>query len=277
MKRRVQETPVVTSVERRGTGQVHALGGILSPQKTSENFAARRGCAIVAVGRDWLKCKCCPCQCGKGTHRARLCYENDPSAKKSGDRRSGKPRGSRDKNKPASGGVSCSTIANRDPAEGLVCYANKDVSDVITENVVLETILCKIRMKDEKGEVVEKRIRAFLDTGLNMNIVRRSVTEGVQGKKSYFSPYITGGERIPPKQEKDVLFQLVSLDGKYESPRFLATTSESPTAPFPPVTFNPADYKHLKGVQFTETLPQRRVCVNRHPCRPSCVEHDRQA
>ena len=147
-------------------------------------------------------------------------------------------------------------MMNRDPAEGLVCYTNEDVSDMVSENLVLETILCKIRMKDEQGKVVEKKVRAFLDTGSNMNIVRRSVAEGVQGKKSYFSPYITGGERIPPKQEKVILFQLVSLDGKYETPRFMATTSESPTTPFPPITFNPADYEHLKGVQFTEKYPR---------------------
>ena len=203
------------------------------------------------------ECKCKPCKCGKGVHRARLCYENDPSAKK----------GSFKKKKPfvkkvnhvdqdKKGQVVFNTLADRDPMEGLACYSANEQRELVTENVVLETLLCTVRMTDEDGKEVEKPVRVFLDTGSNMNIIRTSVAEGVSGRKSYFSPYITGGGKVPPTRQKDVVIQLVSQDGSYVSPRFLATTQEQPTAPFPPVTFNPDDYPHLRGLKFTEKYPR---------------------
>ena len=82
------------------------------------------------------------------------------------------------------------------------------------------------------------------------------MAEGVSGKKSYFSPYITGGGKAPPSQEKDLVIQLMANEGDYVSPKFLATTQENPTAPFPPITFNPQNYSHLKGLKFTEQYPR---------------------
>ena len=206
------------------------------------------------------ECRCQPCKCGKGVHKPRLCYENDPTAKKKGKKdqkkRQGKKSQSTNQSKDSGQKSAFNVVDSRNPTEEIACYSKEDAVQIVSENVVMETLLCKVRMATEDGKMIEKPVRIFLDTGSNMNIIRSSVAKEARGKKSYFSPYITGGERLAPKQEKDIVIQLLSSDGKYESPKFLATTSDNPTAPFPPITFDPSSYAHLKNVKFTEKYPR---------------------
>ena len=42
-----------------------------------------------------MECRCQPCKCGKGVHKPRLCYENDPTANKKGKKDQKKRRGKR--------------------------------------------------------------------------------------------------------------------------------------------------------------------------------------
>ena len=139
--------------------------------------------------------------------------------------------------------------------DGLSYNANVN-NEALSDNVIMETLICKIKLFDESGKAFEKEVRVFVDSGSNMNILRRSVAEGAAGKDSYFAPFVTGAERLQPTKEKDVVFSLVSLDGRFESPKFFATTTKDPTAPFPPVTVDPKVYPYLKGVEFTEDYPR---------------------
>ena len=215
-----------------------------------------------------MECKCSPCSCGKGIHRKKLCYDQNPSE------RPGRPKV---KNK---GRKSHSTLKDESKVEKLQAeirelkknqssaYYTRDTAlkglshnaqekDVMTDNVIMETLICKIKMTDDNGNSIIRKLRVFIDSGSNMNILRRSTASGASGRDSFFTPYVTGAERLAPRKERDVVFQLVALDDSYVSPKFIATTAESPTVAFPPVTVDPTHYRHLKGITFTEEYPRK--------------------
>ncbi len=57
------------------------------------------------------------------------------------------------------------------------------------------------------------------------------------------------------KHEKEVQFQLESLDGTYRTQTIHVSSAPEISGPIHHVNLNPGDYPHLKDIEFTEMYP----------------------
>ena len=119
--------------------------------------------------------------------------------------------------------------------------------------VILDTLKCKIVFTRGKKEI-SKVIRVFLDSGSEINLVRRKVARDAEGAKTTAHLVVTTGASLISK-ERLVSFRLRSLDGTYTTPSFVATTLEKITDPLRPVDYDPKQVEHLQDIRFTEEYP----------------------
>ena len=98
----------------------------------------------------------------------------------------------------------------------------------------------------------------FLDSGSELTLIRRGLDQeaSLQGKTISFSMAVAGGGITEESLEKEVTFQLMSLDKKYVTQKMCATTSKQITRDLRPVEVDTSKYEHLKGIQFTEDYPR---------------------
>lgn len=101
------------------------------------------------------------------------------------------------------------------------------------------------------------KVRFLLDAAAEQNLVRRQIAQvlGLDGPRQYLQMNVAGGGLSKRTQERNVQFQIQSLDGTFLSETVSATTILNIAQAVKPVEFTPNAYKHLEGLNFTETYP----------------------
>jgi len=104
----------------------------------------------------------------------------------------------------------------------------------------------------------------FLDSGSELTIIRRDLSEmlGLQGPTTKLQLNVAGGSALPITTEKEVRFQLQSLDGTYISPKMTAVTSKQITRDLRPIDISTDRYAHLKNIMFTDSYPSASKTVD---------------
>ena len=99
----------------------------------------------------------------------------------------------------------------------------------------------------------------FLDSGSELTLIRRDLASevGLTGKTVPFQMSVAGGGVTDKTEEKEVQFQLQSIDQKYTSQKMTAYTSKIITRDLRPVEISTGKYEHLKDVKFTEDFPRQ--------------------
>ena len=82
------------------------------------------------------------------------------------------------------------------------------------------------------------------------------------GKHVTLQMSVAGGGVTQATQEMEVTFQLQSMDGKYTTPKLVATTAKTITQDLRAVNIATENYKHLKHIKFTENYPRQKVEVD---------------
>ena len=116
------------------------------------------------------------------------------------------------------------------------------------------TLICEIVAENN----FKMRCRVLLDNCSNVSIVRRSVADKLQmqGEKTNLDILVTGGGGHTFKRQKKVQFRLASILSTYVTP-FVVEACTMPTISqqFDRIDVDPADYEHLKDIEFTEPIP----------------------
>ena len=101
-------------------------------------------------------------------------------------------------------------------------------------------------------------VRVFLDSGSEITLIRRELSNqmGLQGPTTPLQISVAGGASLPQTMEKRVKFQLQALDGGYTSARMEGVTTKQITKDLRRIEVDPANFEHLKGIDFTETYPR---------------------
>ena len=126
---------------------------------------------------------------------------------------------------------------------------------------ILDTLVCLAIFTNKAGKTFEKKVRIFLDTGSEINLITRKTAEGATSKPTVAKLEMTAGLEHK-SNEKLVHFQLKSLEGNYISKKICATTLETVTKPFKAIDVHPSDYSHLKDLTFTEKYPSQELHIN---------------
>jgi hypothetical protein len=107
----------------------------------------------------------------------------------------------------------------------------------------------------ENGQRI--KVRVLCDTGSELLLIRRRIAKslGIKGRECSLEMSLAGGSKSAVTQEEEIPLRLLSLDGTYVSAKLLAVTSKTITTPIAAVPVDPSDFKHLKGLKFTETYP----------------------
>jgi hypothetical protein len=95
----------------------------------------------------------------------------------------------------------------------------------------------------------------FLDAGAELNLIRRDVASsmGLRGPKTQLKLSVAGGTTTDKTDEETVTLRLRSLQGNFVTPAFQATTIKNVASDLRAVPLNPSNFRHLKGVRFTES------------------------
>ena len=90
-----------------------------------------------------------------------------------------------------------------------------------------------------------------------MNLIRKDTADelGLNGKECTLQLVTSGNKMQEFCHQKQVRFQLESLDGHYRSQMIAASTALEITGPICQITLNPQQYPHLKDITFTEVYP----------------------
>jgi len=99
--------------------------------------------------------------------------------------------------------------------------------------------------------------RALLDNGANITMITRRLAKKLRlkGVQKVLSIAVAGGQRVR-SAEQEVQLKICSIDGTFETPyNVVASTVDIIGPPFDPVVFDPGDFPHLDGIQFTEKYP----------------------
>ena len=114
------------------------------------------------------------------------------------------------------------------------------------------------------GNQEKFKCRVFLDNGSEVTLMRRAFADmvGLMGRHVTLQMSVAGGGVTQPTQEKEVSFQLQSMDGKYITPKLVATTTKTITKELRAINVATEDYKHLKHIKFTEDYPRQEVEVD---------------
>ncbi len=125
---------------------------------------------------------------------------------------------------------------------------------------ILQT--CKAWIVSPGGEKVLATV--FLDCGSELSLVRRDIARkiGLNGPKHHLQLQAVGGQKVPDSYERKVTFRLESVRGDYISSEIKAVTKETLTDRIRAVTVNPAEFSHLKDLEFTEEYPRKAVRVD---------------
>ena len=104
----------------------------------------------------------------------------------------------------------------------------------------------------------------FLDSGSEITLIRRDLANevGLNGKNVPFQMAVAGGGLTETTTEKEVQFQLQSLNGSFMTQKMSAITSKIITRDLRPVDINTEKYNHLKGITFTEEFPRKQKQVD---------------
>ena len=107
-------------------------------------------------------------------------------------------------------------------------------------------------------------VRVFLDSGSEITLIRRELSNqmGLQGPTTPLQISVAGGASLPQTMEKRVKFQLQALDGGYTSARMEGVTTKQITKDLRRIEVDPANFEHLKGIDFTETYPRSKKEVD---------------
>ena len=121
------------------------------------------------------------------------------------------------------------------------------------QNAICKTLLCFLISGKTK-----MKIRIIMDSAGELNVIKKNVADaiGLNGDSCLLHMITTGGDVKLVKNQREVSFQLKSLNGNYISKQMFACTAPSICDPVPPMRIDPKNYNHLKNIEFTEPLPQ---------------------
>ena len=105
----------------------------------------------------------------------------------------------------------------------------------------------------------EKHIATvFLDGGSELTLIRRGFANetGLNGKPIPFSMTVAGGGETEETLEREVKFQLMSIDRSYMTPMMVGVTQKKITRDLRPVDVDLKKFQHLKDIQFTDDYPR---------------------
>ncbi len=99
--------------------------------------------------------------------------------------------------------------------------------------------------------------QVILDSWSEVNLIRKDTADelGLNGKECTLQVVTSGNKMQEFCHQKQVRFQLESLDGHYRSHMITASTAPEITGPICLITLNPQCYPHLKDIIFTEAYP----------------------
>jgi hypothetical protein len=114
------------------------------------------------------------------------------------------------------------------------------------------TILCYVVNPLNNKKI---KVRALLDSGANATILERDTARKINltGRKVPLHLKVAGGKTVT-SDAFETAFQLESLDGS-RTREIGGWINETVTAPFSPVSLDPKDYDHLRGIEFADTFP----------------------
>ena len=99
----------------------------------------------------------------------------------------------------------------------------------------------------------------MLDSGSNATICRRRIAQrlAVEGRPVELVLNLAAAEKSAPTPEEEICLQLVSLDNRYTTQKFVATTAKKCVLDLEPIKLDPSLHSQLKHTTFTESYPQR--------------------
>jgi hypothetical protein len=141
------------------------------------------------------------------------------------------------------------------PRANLVKALFSETSITHREHRIMPTLMCYIVSKTGQ----KSKVRLLLDTACEITLIRRQVAEelGLRGKKTKLQLALAGDNLSEITQEEEIIFYLQSLDEKFKSRKLVGTTSKEVSSAVRAITFNPDQFDHLKGIEFTERYPNK--------------------
>jgi hypothetical protein len=146
------------------------------------------------------------------------------------------------------------TDQSKQPPESFVFHqSSASPCTVLKYKGLCGTILCYI-MNAKTSQLV--KVRALLDSGANGCLVDEKTAQqaGLTGPRTKLVMNVAGNQTLSLDQ-KEVSFQLVSLDKSFVSPEMLGSTIPKIGAAFKPVNVDPKRHDHLADLDFTEQYP----------------------
>ena len=250
---------------------------MLQAKQMIDLLKQKKLCMICGEKHFSRECTKSPCfKCGK-QHNTNICLTNDQKKPNKNNKKSKNDRKRTNKISTVEPELPENPEPEEEPTEEskdqpgqLIPYQGKTnklaryslISKISSKkHTILDTLICYAIFTDKNGATFQRRVRIFLDTGSEINLITRKVAEKAAAKPTVAKLEMTAG--IEHKSnEKLVSFQLKSLDGEYVSRKIYATTLATVTKPFRAIDVHPSKYHHLKDITFTEPYPTKELQID---------------